>query len=222
MTLATPPLLAVTDRHMAVLPLPELAERLFASGLRWLSLRDKDLPDADRLALARALVLRARPWGARVTLHGDPALAREAGVDGVHLAADGDPAAARALLGLRALVGQSLHDSGSGEALERARGQVDYVTLSPVFPSASKPGYGPCLGAAGLRRWTDRGVPVLGLGGIDRPDAVAACRSAGAAGVAVMGPAMRGPQALAPLLAALPADRMESAAAVPRGAGPQA
>lgn len=207
MPLPEPPLLVVTDRRLADLPLPDVAERLFACGVRWLSLRDKDLPDAERVGLARALVARARPWRACVTLHGDAALAAAAGVDGVHLPSGGDPAAARALLGERALIGLSLHDSDGAEAMGRAGGQVDYVTLSPVFPSASKPGYGPCLGEAGLRRWVDlaaeRGVPVIGLGGLDRAGTVAGCRAAGAAGVAVMGLAMRDPQALAPLLAAL-------------------
>lgn len=204
MPLPEPPLLVITDRRLAELPLPQVAERLFASGVRWLSLRDKDLPDVERMELARALMVRARPWAARVTLHGSPKLAAAAGVDGVHLPSGGDPAAARALLGAGALIGLSLHDSDGAEAMERAGGQVDYVTLSPVFPSASKPGYGPCLGAAGLRRWVSLGVPVIALGGVDRDDAVAECRAAGAAGVAVMGLAMRrDPQALAPLLAAL-------------------
>lgn len=206
MPLPVPPLLAITDRHLSTLPLAETADRLFASGVRWLSLRDKDLADADRLALARMLLQRARPWGARITLHGDPALAAEAGVDGVHLPAGFDPAAARALLGPAALIGLSCHDSDGADLVERVRGAVDYLTLSPVFPSASKPGYGPCLGTSGLRRWTGLGVPVVALGGIDEARAVADCLAAGAAGVAAMGLAMRGPQALAPLLAALSAD----------------
>nr|WP_295826926.1 thiamine phosphate synthase [uncultured Azospirillum sp.] len=207
MPLPDPPLLVITDRRLAEQPLPEVAERLFACGVRWLSLRDKDLPDAERVELARALMVRARRWGARVTLHGDPALAAVAGVDGVHLPSGGVPAAARALLGPGALIGLSCHDSDDAEAMEQGGGQADYVTLSPIFPSASKPGYGPCLGAAGLRRWVGQwakaGVPVIGLGGIDHTGAVAECRAAGAAGVAVMGLAMRDSQALAPLLAAL-------------------
>lgn len=207
MSLPEPPLLAITDRKLADRPLPQVAERLFAFGVRWLSLRDKDLPDRERLELARAMIALGRPWGARITLHGDPALAAAAGVDGVHLPSGGDPAAARALLGSGALIGLSLHDSDGEQAMGRAVGQADYVTVSPVFPSASKPGYGPCLGEAGLRRWVDFGarcgVPVIGLGGLDRADAVAGCRAAGAAGVAVMGLAMRDLRALTPLLAAL-------------------
>ena len=197
--LPTPPLLVITDRHQAALPLPALAERLFAGGLRWLSLRDKDLADAERLALARALVRAARPWGATVTLHGEPELALRAGAAGVHLPDGADAGRARALLGDGALIGQSAHGP---ESLARAAGQgVDYVTVSPVFASASKPGYGPLLGPEGVGRLAESSpVPLLGLGGIEDAVAAGACLGAGAAGVAVMGLAMRRPDLLAGLL----------------------
>ncbi|MGC1211056.1 MAG: thiamine phosphate synthase, partial [Micromonospora sp.] len=68
----------------------------------------------------------------------------------------------------------------------------DYVTLSPVFPTPSKPGYGPPLGVdglAGLVRLIP--VPVLALGGISTPAQVTAALRAGAAGVAVLGAVMR-------------------------------
>jgi len=199
----TPPVLLITDRHQAALPLPALAERAFAAGLRWLSLRDKDLPDAERAALARTLVAAARPWGATITLHGDPELALATGAAGVHLPDGGDAAAARALLGPRALIGVSAHD-GAGLARAAAQG-ADYATLSPVFPSPSKPGYGPPLGLDGFARLAANApLPVLALGGIDAGNA-AAVRGAGASGVAVMGALLRADmaQATARLLAAV-------------------
>lgn len=206
--LPTPLLLAITDRHQSAHPLPDLAESLFAGGLRWLSLREKDLPAAEQVALARALVERAGPWRARVTVHGDAALAFAAGAAGVHLADGGDAApvgatvaAARALLGPAALIGVSAHDAAG---LRRAgEAGADYATLSPVFPSPSKPGYGPALGLERLRALAaESPIPVVALGGIDRENA-SACRKAGAAGVAVMGIPMRDPSALKGLLRAL-------------------
>ncbi|HYD64621.1 thiamine phosphate synthase [Azospirillum sp.] len=203
--LPAPPVLLITDRHQAAQPLPELAERAFAAGLRWLSLRDKGLPDAERAALARTLVARARPWDATVTVHGDPELARAAGAAGVHLPDGGDATAVRALLGPRALIGVSAHD-GAGLARAAAQG-ADYATLSPVFPSPSKPGYGPPLGLDGFARLAANApLPVLALGGIDAGNA-AAVRGAGAAGVAVMGALLRADtaEATARLLAAFTA-----------------
>jgi thiamine-phosphate pyrophosphorylase len=107
---------------------------------------------------------------------------------------------AAALRALLEPVGGTLYVTGidypglfchSYEELVRAAG-APFVTVSPVFPSRSKPGYGPPLGLAALTRMccTVR-TPVYALGGIDSPDRVRSCLSEGAAGVAVMGAVMR-------------------------------
>ncbi|OYD81442.1 thiamine phosphate synthase [Azospirillum brasilense] len=207
MAIPSPRLLAITDRRQAAQPLPDLAARLFAGGLRWLSLREKDLDESRQVALAHALVERARPWGALVTLHGDPDLALAAGTDGVHLSEGADVAAARRRLGPGALVGLSAHDA---EGIRRAAaGGADYVTLSPIFPSQSKPGYGPPVGTEGLRRLAaDSPLPVFALGGVESGN-IRECLAAGAAGVAVMGAVMRTPDRLSDLLKALKAGQPE-------------
>jgi thiamine-phosphate pyrophosphorylase len=85
---------------------------------------------------------------------------------------------------------RSCHSLAEVQAAEREG--CDWVTLSPIFTTASKPGYGPALGVGGLvSLLAATTVPVYALGGIDSPEAVAACRSAGAHGVAVMGAIMR-------------------------------
>ncbi|MDX1421679.1 MAG: thiamine phosphate synthase, partial [Kiloniellales bacterium] len=63
------------------------------------------------------------------------------------------------------------------------------ATQSPIFATASKPGYGPALGLAGLAEAAAAGLPVLALGGVTAERAPA-CLRAGAAGVAVMGAVM--------------------------------
>jgi thiamine-phosphate pyrophosphorylase len=187
-SLPLPPPLVITDRHLARTPLDDVAARLFAGGCRWLSVREKDLSAADRLALLRRLVALGESWQARVTIHDDVAAAAEAGAAGVHLPASGAVQDARRLLGRKALIGQSAHNAE--EVARAAAAGADYVTLSPIFATISKPGYGPALGLATLgRTWP---LPVLALGGIDASNA-AGCLAAGAAGVAVMGGAMRAP-----------------------------
>jgi len=189
--LPTPPVLVITDRTQAARPLPDIAETLFAGDIRWLSLRDKDLPYLARLALARELVARAKPYGAVVTVHGDIELAHAAGAAGVHLGAHGNPAAARARLGPRALIGVSTHDLASAQVAALAG--ADYVTLSPIFLTLSKPGYGPALGLEQLTNATRIvGIPVVALGGINEAN-LTDCQKAGAAGVAIMGHSMRNP-----------------------------
>jgi thiamine-phosphate pyrophosphorylase len=151
--------------------------------------REKDFPRDEQIALVREIKECARRFDARVTLHGDPALAREAKADGVHLAAGGDAAAARRLLGPAALVGLSIHTVAEARAADPA--QVDYSIAGSLFESTSKPGHGPALGPDGLAKIVAAArVPVIAIGGIGAENAPVALK-AGAAGVAVMGGLMR-------------------------------
>lgn len=187
--LPLPPVLLITDRAQAQGDLAEVAAQACAGGCRWLSLREKDLPEAEQLALFARLRAATAPFSARLTLHGSAALARLAGADGVHLPDGSDAAAARAMLGPGALLGLSLHRPADAAGVDVRC--VDYITASPVFLTASKPGYGPALGVEGLAAFVAASpVPVVALGGVEA-ETVAVCRAAGALGVAVMGSVMR-------------------------------
>jgi thiamine-phosphate pyrophosphorylase len=188
MNLPSRPLLVVSDRSQAWRPLDEIAAAAFRGGCRWFSLREKDLLPADRLDLLRTLVALGHRVGAMVTAHGDLDAVIAAGADGVHLPGGGDPAAARQRLP-SGLIGVSAHSPE--EAATQLKGGADYVTLSPIFLSASKPGYGPAVGLDALAA-ASRLAPgaVIALGGIDNDNA-AACLAAGARGIAVMGGIMR-------------------------------
>ena len=195
MRLPVPPVLVISDRRQARRPLEELAEAIFAGGCRWLSLREKDLPAGERRALLSALVVLGRRWEATVTVHEDVDAAAEAGADGVHLPSAGNPAAARARFA-GGLIGASAHSAREASALLSSG--ADYVTISPVFLTASKPGYGPALGLDGLAEIVAQVPgPVIALGGVT-PANAPLCLSAGASGVAVMGEVMRAtnPQAV--------------------------
>ncbi len=179
-----PPLLVITDRRQASRPLEEIAAAVFEAGGRWLLLREKDMTPAERLALTERLVEIARPYGATVSVSTDLAAAKAA--QSLHLPRDGDVAAARAALGPEALIGRSAHDRAEAEAAAGA----DYITLSPVFVSASKPGYGPALGPEGLHALAAKlPIPVIALGGVTEANA-STCLEAGAGGIAVMGAVM--------------------------------
>jgi thiamine-phosphate pyrophosphorylase len=181
-------LLVISDRRQARRPLEELAEAAFAGGCRWFSLREKDLPPAERRPLLGALVVLGQRWGAIVTVHNDIDAAAMADAGGVHLPSGGSPAAARLRLP-GALIGASAHSAEEASALLSAG--ADYVTVSPVFLTASKPGYGPALSLDGLADIVERVAgPVIALGGVTAANA-ASCRAAGAHGIAVMGEVMR-------------------------------
>ena len=119
-----------------------------------------------------------RRWEATVTVHEDVDAAAMAGEGGVHLPSAGNPEAARARLPGR-LIGASAHSAAEASALLGSG--ADYVTISPVFLTASKPGYGPAIGLDGLAAIAAQVPgPVIALGGINAANAPL-CLSAGAA-----------------------------------------
>src|SRR5579864_8838368 len=162
MNLPDPPLLVISDRSQARRPLIEIAEAAFSAGCRWFSLREKDLPAAERRRLLRALAALGRRYEATVMLHEDVDAAVAAGAGGVHLPGGGDPAAARRRLP-SGLIGVSAHSPE--EAAAQLRAGADYATLSPIFLTQSKPGYGPAVGLAALEEAARLAPgPVVALG----------------------------------------------------------
>ncbi len=181
------PLLVITDRHQARHSVAAIAEEVGQGGGRWLLLRDKDLEPRERRDLAARLAKIARRHGMRLSVSRDVALAAEYGAS-VHLQSAAAVGAARQRLGPGALVGVSAH-SFDDVAAAAAAG-ANYVTLSPIFLTSSKPGYGPALGVAAIGRAADLGISIIALGGVTT-DLLRPCIDAGAAGIAVMGEIMR-------------------------------
>lgn len=127
------------------------------------------LKDAGRDAVLRAceaLLPPCRERGVPFLVNDDPALALEAGADGVHVGADDPPVAeARALLGGDAVVGASCYGSRH-LAMEAAEAGADYVAFGAFFPTATKePRARPGLDV--LRDWSIATiVPAVAIGGV--------------------------------------------------------
>jgi thiamine-phosphate pyrophosphorylase len=184
-----PPLLLVTDRRQAFRPLQTVVAAAAGAGCRWVSVREKDLPADEQILLARSLLPLVRAQGGKLMLHGEASLARDAGIDGVHLSAGRDAAAARTLIGPEKILGVSIHTVTEAEQVDPAC--VDYALAGPAFETPSKPGYGPEIGRRGLADIARAcRVPVLAIGGINAAR-VAEVVAGGIAGVAVMGGVMR-------------------------------
>lgn len=204
-----PVLVVLTDRLACAAAdhdLVEVCALAVGAGADAVLVREKDLPNADRRALVRDVVAAVGGGRTLVAERAAPVREvweawREQGVAGLHLAA-APPARGQAGPGQlpgpgrgagRPLpFGRSCHDAAE-LAAATAEGAA-WVTVSPVAGTASKPGYGPALGSAGLARLVARvppdGPAVLALGGVDAANA-GTWPAAGAAGVAVMGAVMR-------------------------------
>lgn len=178
-------LVLLTDRTLTGgRPLVDVVRSAVDGGASTVVLREKDLPREQRAQLARQL----RKFVPRLLVASDPSIES----DGVHLGAtDASPplgeqrrAPRRGPRGSR-ILGRSCHSAA--ELAAAAEEGCDYATLSPIFCSRSKPGYGPALGLPAL---LDAPLPTYALGGVE-PANAGACVAAGAAGVAVMGYVMR-------------------------------
>src|SRR6185503_10165090 len=99
------------------------------AGCRWVSLREKDLPAEEQILMARSLLPLVRAQHGRLMLHREAVLARDAGIDGVHLPAGGDVAGARALIGPEKILGVSIHTVTEAERVDPAC--VDYALAGP-------------------------------------------------------------------------------------------
>nr|WTA71209.1 thiamine phosphate synthase [Micromonospora sp. NBC_00855] len=169
----------LTDRLVARARLDRAVAGAVAGGVRWVVLREKDLPRAERAALAAELrAILADVDGTLIVAGPDPL-----GGDAVHL-----PAAGPYPPPTHGLIGRSCHHQTELNRLTTEH----YATVSPIWPTKTKPGYGPPLDIAGLGSLVRVSpVPLLALGGVETPDQVTACVEAGAVGVAVLGALMR-------------------------------
>jgi thiamine-phosphate pyrophosphorylase len=162
-------------------------ERSFDGGCRWVMIREKDLDSDERQKLVETILKIAEPYNAKVLVNADLKVAEIA--HGVHLPQGQSCASARATLGPEKIIGVSAHTLG--EAGAAASAGADYATISPMFPTQSKPGYGPPLYLDGLKRVAGKvTIPLVALGGVTAATALS-CRRAGAFGVAAMGTVMR-------------------------------
>ncbi len=175
----------ITDRRALGGSEPLLANiaRVASAGVDMIQIREKDLPDRDLLALVRHAVEIAAPHGARILVNGRPDIALASASHGVHLPSGSiAPARWRGALPGTFLFGVSCH--GLDEVRRAENEGADFVVFGPIFPTASKIGYGPPQGIKRLREVTlSVRVPVFALGGIMEGNA-ADCIQAGAAGVA--------------------------------------
>jgi thiamine-phosphate pyrophosphorylase len=173
-------------------PAADLAKAFLDGGAPLIQVRAKQLPSGAFLALCDTVVKAAEPFRATVIVNDRVDLTAMSGAAGVHVGQeDVPPAAARRILGDRAIVGYSTHTTAQIEAA--AREPISYLAIGPVFGSRTKDtGYD----AVGLGRVAEAvrrcgGMPVVAIGGITLETA-ASVIAAGASAVAVIGDLVAG------------------------------
>ena len=167
-----------------------------AGGAGLVQVRDKNLGDADFLALTRqvldavAAVIAGSGRRVPVVVNDRVTVARTLLDEGqdvhIHVGQGDLPVVqVRRLLGPRPLIGLSAATAAECAAA-RANGCVDLIGISPAFDTATKPDAGAGLGLDGVRALAAQaGLPCVAIGGIDVARATL-LRGAGVVGVCVV------------------------------------
>ena len=182
--LPNPPLLVITDRVTAKGDIKNVVEKSLAGGCRWIMYRDKGTPYQEFIGNYSYLKNLCTLRNAFLTLNGDLTTTQKIQPDGVHLQSKTSLEKIRKKLGEKCLIGVSCHSIE--EAKLAAQQGADYITLSPIFHTSSKPFYGPPLGFSGLKdacKVLD--VPIIALAGVNLANANK-CFLYGASGIALM------------------------------------
>ncbi len=164
-----------------------LAEAVLRGGAPFLQLRCKQLDSRAFLDCARAVQRLCVGFGAQLLINDRADIAALVGALGVHLGQeDVPPALIRPWLGSSAVIGCSTHNLSQARVAAQ-QGEVDYIAVGPIFPTASKENPDPVVGLDGLRRIRQAvALPIVAIGGITA-DTAAEVLAAGADAVAMIG-----------------------------------
>ena len=185
MEVPEPPLMLIADIGLAGSRLKTIQEASMEAGCRWIMVRGKTAPAAAVEDAVSAALKISRAHDGWVYVNGHPEIVSRMGAHGLHLPWGWSVSRSKEIVGGDVPIGVSAHSME--EAVQAYRAGADYITLSPIYKSISKEGYGRVLGLDELGKVVKRvGIPVLALGGIS-PGRAQPCLEQGARGVAVMG-----------------------------------
>lgn len=110
-------------------------------GLRMIQIREKEMSREALRTFSGEVIKRAHAYGAKVLINGDGVFSRETDADGVHFSSS--QLMALSCRPEQGLCGASCHNTE--ELHHAAQLNLDFIVLSPVFPTLSHPG-SPALG----------------------------------------------------------------------------
>lgn len=160
----------ITHRPLSRRGLVADVQAALAAGVRVVQYRDKEADTRTLYSQARELRELCRGVLFLVNDRVDVALAVAA--DGVHLGQQDLPCReARRLLGPHKIIGVSV--SSLAEARQAVRDGADYLGVSPLFPTCTKPDAGRACGLELLRQLrAEVSRPLIAIGGITRQNAL--------------------------------------------------
>ena len=173
----------ITDNGAVKGDLAESVEEALKGGVRAVQLRYKDGSGSALYESAKKLRAITDKYNALLFINDRIDIALAIGADGVHLPSKGmDVKDARTLLGSK-LIGVSCHSLE--EVKDAYKKGADFVTIGPVFDTASKRQYGEPVGTDVLKDIKGIGIKTFALGGV-KLNNLEECFNKGADGVALI------------------------------------
>jgi thiamine-phosphate pyrophosphorylase len=165
---------AITDDDL----LPEArlynaVEQALAVGISLLQYRSKRGTVEQRRSQAEQLQALCQRYNTPLLINDDVELFLQVGAAGVHLGQqDGDIAAARARLGISAIIGVTCHSS-LDHALRAQQAGADYVAFGRFYPSHTKPAAAAADPAILSAARQALALPIVAIGGINADNGAA-------------------------------------------------
>jgi thiamine-phosphate pyrophosphorylase len=189
-----PKLYPLTDVGLTGLTHAEQVRRLANGGASLIQLREKTMGAREFYESAKTAVMVAKQFSIKLIINDRVDIAVAVGADGVHLGQDDLPvAAARELLGPKAIIGLSTHNSSQAQAAMNL--PIDYLAAGPVFSTSTKDDTAPKLGLEGVREVRNAvgEFQLVAIGGITANTALDVF-CAGANSIAIINALLRNPE----------------------------
>jgi thiamine-phosphate pyrophosphorylase len=179
-------LYVVTDKKIRKgLTHQQIAKLAVTGGADVVQFRDKEMSGRELFATAHEIRKITRDAGVLFIVNDRVDIALASGADGIHLGQDDLPLQeARKLVPDNFIIGISV--GSVMEAINADEGGADYVAVSPVFVTGTKPDAGMGLGTELITAIRQKiSIPVIGIGGIQKENIREVILS-GAEGIAVI------------------------------------
>ncbi len=158
----------ITDSTLTRQGVLEDVKQVLAAGCSVVQYREKQKSTAAMVVEAREIARLCRKKKALFLVNDRVDVALAAGADGVHIGQGDMPLAlARKILGKKRVIGVTVHSAA--EALQAQKSNADYVSVSPIFATATKSDAGPPVGVELIKKVKKKvALPVVAIGGINR------------------------------------------------------
>ncbi len=175
----------ITDSKLTRRTVLEDVRSAVKAGVKVIQYREKDLCTREMINEAEKMCTLCKENDALFIVNDRVDIALAVNADGVHLGnEDMDLATARKILGDTKIIGLTVHDVG--EAIEAERIGADYIGISPIFETKTKPDAGLPAGINLIKHIKNIvKIPFVAIGGINEYN-IKSVMEAGARSIAII------------------------------------